>query len=214
MVVDTTRNKLLAMLQRAPAGLGTDALAAALGVTVTAARQHIVSLERDGLVKRGASVPSGGRPQQLYVISDAARETFPRQYSWFSAVLLDAMRAEMGTEKLKRTLRILGAEAAGDVVPVGTLGERAAVVTARMQELGYDARVVDKREVRGGVSIAARNCVFHTLAEKHCEVCSFDLGLIATATGASVDHEECIALGGAECRFKLRDNGGKGRNQR
>ena len=202
-MVGDTRSKILMHLKRSPSGLGTDVLAVALGVTVTAARQHLVALERDGLVARGASVPSGGRPQQLYVLTAKALETFPRQYSWFSEVLLDAMRAEMGSEKLKKTLRILGQDAAAAAGPPrGTLSERAHVLAARMHELGYDARVVEKKN--GGVEIAARNCVFHKLAEKHREVCSFDLGLIGAASGAFVDHDECIALGGSECRFKLR----------
>src|SRR5207253_1789230 len=90
--MDSTREKLVSLLHRAKDGVAVDALAKALGVTITAVRQHLVSLERDGLVTRGETVPSGGRPQQLYVLTSAGNESFPRQYSWFSDVLIARMK--------------------------------------------------------------------------------------------------------------------------
>lgn len=204
MIADGKRTKLLALLQGAKAGLAADALAGGLGITITAVRQHLVSLERDGLVGRGDSVPSGGRPQQLFVLTDKGRERFPRQYSWFAAVLLDAMRAEMGGERLQGTLRLLGQDAARSAAPAlaprASFSQRAAALAARMRELGYDADHVDQR---GSVEIVARNCVFHQLAHQHPEVCAFDLGLIGGVTGAAVDHDECIVRGGVVCRFRL-----------
>jgi predicted ArsR family transcriptional regulator len=189
-----TRQKVVELLARGDAG--TDALARDLGITVTAVRQHLVALERDGLVERGGSVPSGGRPQHMYRLTAAAKETFPRQYSWFSGVLLDAMKKELGSGKMKKTLRILGQDAGGGQAD-GSMKERTAALVGTMQKLGYDARVVDD-------GVAARNCVFHKLAVEHPEVCSFDLGLIETVAGADVEHTECIATGGRECRFRLR----------
>lgn len=198
--MDGTRQRLLTLLQRAPAGLATDALAVSLDVTPTAVRQHLVALERDGLVARGDAIPSGGRPQQLYVLTTTAQETFPRQYAWFSEVLLDTLKRELGPAKLKKTLRILGEDAGRAAQATGDLDERAAVLAQRMKQLGYDARV----EFDGDdVAIAAGNCVFHQLAVKHPEVCSFDLGLIGAVSGAHVDHHECIVKGGSVCRFHL-----------
>jgi predicted ArsR family transcriptional regulator len=197
-----TQQQMLRALQREPEGLGVEALSKQLEVTVTAVRQHLASLGRDGLVVQLASAPSGGRPAHVYALSDSAREAFPRQYSWFSEVLLDELRENVGRSGLERALRGLGEKAAG--TPVDTrepLPERAQAVVGKMTELGYDAFVAGTR--KGTVEIGARNCVFHQLATKHPEVCAFDLGLIGTAAGAAVTHEECMVRNGRLCRFKL-----------
>ncbi len=57
-----TQQDLLHALLLQPAGMSIDDLAQALTITRTAVRQHLAALERDGLVKRGATRPTGRRP--------------------------------------------------------------------------------------------------------------------------------------------------------
>jgi predicted ArsR family transcriptional regulator len=197
-----TQQQLLRALQREPHGLNVEMLSKQLEVTVTAVRQHLAALGRDGLVVKVASAPSGGRPAHVYALSESAREAFPRQYSWFSETLLGELRSRLGRAGLERTLRALGEKAAGAAPDGDTpLDARAEALVGKMTELGYDGFVVSSK--RGTVDIAARNCVFHQLAAKNPEVCQFDLGLIGTATSAAVSHDECIVRGGKVCRFKL-----------
>jgi predicted ArsR family transcriptional regulator len=75
----TQRDLLYALLHQ-PAGMSIDDLAQALAITRTAVRQHLAALERDGLVQRGATRPTGRRPEQLHQLTEQARELFPRQY--------------------------------------------------------------------------------------------------------------------------------------
>src|SRR5687767_3343387 len=92
-----TQRKLLGALHDAggSAGMSVEEIADKLGITITAVRQHLVALERDGLVTRNATRASGGRPQHLFVLTERGREGFPRQYSWFSELLLKTMREEL-----------------------------------------------------------------------------------------------------------------------
>lgn len=69
-----TQQDLLKALLYAPAGMSIDELAHSLGVTRTAIRQHLAALERDGLVMRGATRPTGRRPEQLHQLTDHAKE--------------------------------------------------------------------------------------------------------------------------------------------
>ena len=197
-----TQQQLLRALQREPEGLGVEALAQQLDVTVTAVRQHLLALGRDGLVEQVASAPSGGRPAHVYALSERARESFPRQYSWFSETLLTELRSRLGHAGLEKTLKALGERAAGaGPDSKASLPERTQALVGKMTELGYDAFVAQERKKE--TEISARNCVFHQLAREHPEVCAFDLGLIGAASGAAVTHEECIVRGGKQCRFKL-----------
>ena len=59
------QQELLQALLRHKQGLSIDLLASKLSISRNAIRQHLTSLERDGLVQKGDVAPSGGRPEQL-----------------------------------------------------------------------------------------------------------------------------------------------------
>ena len=90
------RRQLLRHLLRNKRGATVDELGQGLGVTRTAIRQHLSSLMRDGLIAPGETRASGGRPKQLFVLTDKGREAFPRHYSWFAQLLIEAMAQEHG----------------------------------------------------------------------------------------------------------------------
>ncbi|HVT53500.1 MAG TPA: HTH domain-containing protein [Dongiaceae bacterium] len=200
------RADLMAALLQDKAGLSIDELTERLGITRTAVRQHLAALEREGTVARGGVRPSGGRPQHVYVLTEAGAERFTRRYSWFADLLIGLLRSELGAEDLRERLEALGENAArallrsaaGDQRLAARLGELAAA----MRELGYETDPVNPREKE----IVARNCIFHQLAVANPEVCAFDLGLMAKFAGAKVDHVECMARGEHVCRFRF---GGK-----
>ncbi|NOQ37035.1 MAG: ArsR family transcriptional regulator, partial [Methylococcaceae bacterium] len=49
----------------------------------------------------------------------------------------------------------------------------------------------------------ARNCVYHDIAQKHQEICQFDLALISHLLNSEIELEECLAKEGSICCFKL-----------
>jgi predicted ArsR family transcriptional regulator len=180
-------------------------MAGAARVTRTAVRQHLASLMRDGLVEAGDTRPTGGRPERLYVLSPRGREEFPRRYSWFAQLLIEAMEREHGTSGLRLRLgRIAAAVVAQLQQAAPVAGDRRAKVKALaglMDGLGYDARTA--RDVDGAPAIEADNCVFHELATKNPEICHFDLALLSSYTGSKVTLHECMARGGHVCRFRF-----------
>jgi predicted ArsR family transcriptional regulator len=206
-VIDTLgerQQQLLALLLNNKAGLTVDNLSAQLQITRNAVRQHLTALERDDLVRRGETKPSGGRPEQLYLLSNRGAEMFPRRYSWFSELLIEAMAADIGREgvgaKLDQMGRAVGRQLLSSKAPPSGRATRIAALAEIMKELGYAAKVAPSP---ADDTIEANNCVFHHLAAKFPEVCRFDLGLIGAFTDAKVDHQECMVRGGRMCRFEL-----------
>lgn len=200
------RKQLLRYLLRNKAGATIDELAAAIGVTRTAVRQHLAAAIRDGLVAPGDTRPSRGRPNQLFVLTDAGKEVFPRHYAWFAQLLVEAITDEHGVAGLRTRL---GRIASAVVAQLAQRGERPAGTRERidrlselMDELGYDAHAA--REAGGLPTIEADNCVFHELARRQPEVCRFDLAVLSGYTGADVELEECMARGQHVCRFRFR----------
>lgn len=196
---------LLRQLLRMKSGLTVDELAEQLQITRNAVRQHLAALERDGLVAPGATRPSGGRPQQLYVLTDKGKELFPRHYSWFAQLVIEGIKREHGADGLSERLSSTGAQIAKQLRAqrpgLNTHAQKVEGLTALMEELGYDARSMSGAD--GAPAIEADNCVFHELAFKNPEICHFDLALMGTFTDSTVDHQECMARGGNVCRFKF-----------
>ncbi|HET9700476.1 MAG TPA: HTH domain-containing protein [Burkholderiales bacterium] len=195
---------MLRLLQQERDGLTVEDLVTRLAITRTAVRQHLAALERDGYVRQQGLRVTGGRPGLVYALTPAGNELFPKLYSWFSALVLERLRARLGPEGLAAFMRELSAEVAAGLAPrLQGLGprERVEEVARIMNGLGYDARVLAEGPVP---SIVASNCVYHHLAQEFREVCEFDLGLLEILTGQRADHTECMVRGGKVCRFPIR----------
>ncbi len=195
--------KLLRALLGAAQGASVETLCAALGVTHNAVRQHLSALIRAGFVAHGAVHPSGGRPQMRYVLTEAGRELFPRNYAGIAAGILEQLYADSGKVGVQALLadlgQRLGAAAATRVAAV-PVEEAAVVLAEQLDTLGYEAQAVRHD---GELQIEAYNCVFHTLAKTHPDVCRFDLAFMQAASGHPIQHLECLVRGGRVCRFRL-----------
>ncbi|MGQ0383071.1 MAG: helix-turn-helix transcriptional regulator [Gammaproteobacteria bacterium] len=204
-----SRNRLLRHLLRHKTGASIDELARAVGVTRTAIRQHLAALMRDAQVGAAGSRPSGGRPQRLFVLTQKGREAFPRHYSWFAQLLIEAMTSEHGAAGLRVRLGKIAAAVVAQLrqraPAAGSRRERVESLASIMDGLGYDARSAP--DTRGAHAIEADNCVFHELAMKNPNVCHFDLALLSGYTGSKVELTECMARGGHVCRFRFTPRG-------
>lgn len=203
-VLGERQRALLQCLQRHREGRSADEIAGDLGITPTAVRQHLAALERDGYVRRGESRRTGGRPGFVYRLSPEGSELFPRKYSWFSGLLLGSLQAQQGSEGLAEYLRTMAKNLAASVTAAqqgAGSPERIDTLASLMNDLGYDAEIVDQAD--GEVEVRAHNCVYHHLAEEYPALCAFDVELIGGISGKHVDHVECMVRGGQSCRFRL-----------
>ena len=202
------QQQLLHCLLQNPDGATVDDLTRSLGITHNAVRQHLTALERDEFVTRGATRPTGRRPEQTFVLSPRGRELFPRQYNWLGDLLVESLRTDEGGPALTKRMRALGKRVGeqmkGETGTSKPVAERIRKLAEAMRTIGYESAA--EAPVKKGAlpGIAAHNCVFHHLAAKYPEVCHFDLALMAAVTGAEVQHAECMVRGGNVCRFRFR----------
>lgn len=201
------REQLLRLLLERKTGRTIEELARDLHVSRNAIRQHLTSLVAEGLVTKGSMQATGGRPEQLYILSAEGHEGFPRKYSWFSELLLDSLKSEKGEAALIARFEKLGGQVGTQLQHThrlpGSASERITQLAIAMHELGYEASSTAATG-RQLPMIEASNCVFHHLAARFPEICHFDLALLATFVGRPVEHDECIVRGGQVCRFKFK----------
>ena len=200
------QKQLLKLLRGSKPGMSVDELSKGLEITRNAVRQHLSSLEGAGLVKTGTTRPSGGgRPQQLYVLTDLGQESFPRQYSWLAQLVVASVQREEGAENMGKRLNDIGAgigqQIRSQYPDLNTHEEKVEKLAEVMDQLGYNAK---SGILPGGESvIEADNCVFHQMAAKDFDICHLDRGLMETFTDSQVEQHECMARGGELCRFRF-----------
>jgi predicted ArsR family transcriptional regulator len=199
----TTQQALLRQLLWHPEGLGVEQLCDKLRVSHNAVRQHLTALGSANLIERAAPRPSGGRPGAIFAITELGRELFPRQYGHIASGLIEKLYATLGREQVMQILRALGTQLAGEQpepVDRDDVELASRQLAGRLTALGYEAAAI-KHE--GQSQIEAHNCVFHSLAARHPEVCHFDLAFLSASSGREVRHAECMVRGGRVCRFAL-----------
>lgn len=207
-VLGTRQQELLKHLQLNKRGLSVDELSRRLEITRNAIRQHLAALENAGFVTQNLTRPTGGRPEQLYILTETGSEIFPRHYNWFAQLMVESIKQESGAEALRENLNTMGTDVAKKLLVqhsgLESQQQKLEKLSEIMNQLGYSTRSVGV--IDGAPIVEADNCIFHDIAVKNPEVCQFDLALLSTFTDSTINHQECMATGGHVCRFKFTPN--------
>jgi DeoR family suf operon transcriptional repressor len=184
-----------------------DELVNAVGLSRTAVNQHLIALESGGHVRKAASRKTGGRPQHVYVLTDEGTNLlFPKQYSWFSKMLIETLRQQVGPEQVSQFMYDLGVKLSASLIPrlVGkNRAERIDEIVKIMNETGFVAKTLGPPEAGKLPRVECKNCVYHDLSKDYPEVCRFDIGFLSGLMGAEVEHQSCMQRGGEACRFRF-----------
>jgi predicted ArsR family transcriptional regulator len=201
-----SQQAVLNQLLEHKSGRTLDELVALIGLSRTAINQHLIALERDGLVRKATSRKTGGRPQHVYVLTEAGTNRFPKQYSWFSKLLMQVLREKLGEEDAGRYMYDLGVKMSAGLIPrlVGrSRVERLDEIVKIMNETGFVARTTSPSGADKLPRVECKNCVYHDLSKDYPEVCRFDIGFLSGLMGAEIEHQECMQRGGTACRFRF-----------
>jgi DeoR family transcriptional regulator, suf operon transcriptional repressor len=205
-VPGSSQQAVLDQLLEHKSGATLDELVTAVGLSRTAVNQHLMALEKDGNVSKGTPRRTRGRPQHVYVLTEKGANLFPKQYSWFSNLLLQTLRQQVGEEQVSQYMYDLGMKLSAGLIPrlVGmNRAERIAEIVKIMNETGFVARVVPPTGSEKLPRVECRNCVYHDLSKQYPEVCRFDIGFISGLMGAEVEQQACMQRGGDACRFRF-----------
>lgn len=199
------QQQILELLLENKAGLSIDEIATALNISRNAVQQHFVALERDGYIQTGVLNKTAGRPVRSFVLTEAGINSFPKQYAWFSELILTDLKNEIGSESFQRYMHKLGNNLSKSLLSQfegKQTDERIEELLKVMDGLGFKTRKMTDSGSHER-TIEACNCIYHNLAQKHEEICEFDRTLISSLLDKDIEHVECMAKGGAVCRFKI-----------
>jgi predicted ArsR family transcriptional regulator len=196
----STRREIL-RLMRVHGGLTAQQLAAELKITSMGVRRHLVTLERDGLVRVQTQRQPAGRPTYVYQLTDVGYDTFPRNYHLLATQLLDAARTRAGGAKVDDLFagrmdqliaqyepRMRGRDLAGRVAELAKIQE----------ENGYMA-VWEK--VDGGFVLKEQNCAIYRVACRFQEACEYEIELFRRLLDADIERIEHQVKGDLACTY-------------
>ena len=196
---ESTRGQIVTLLRGQTKTVND--LSEELGLTDNAVRAHLLSLERDGLIKQSGVQRGTRKPHFSYALTPEADHLFPKAYDALLNQLITVLKGRFAPKALKEVLREVGRSlAAGH--PSGkraSLESRAQNALGVLAALGGAARLEkDNRRLL----ISSQLCPLGAAVEQHPEVCQLAEALVAEIVGVPVQ-ERCDRSGSPRCRFEL-----------
>ncbi len=198
----STRQEILVLLKK-NGGLTVDDLAKSLQITPMGVRQHLASLESDGLVQTTQVRHKVGRPSFLYRLSETAEASFPKDYVNLVKFLLAELEKTDGPERVRELFHhyaaLLKAEwenrLNGADLPV-----RLRILHDLLAEDGNMPELASTEE---GYDLIIHNCRIADLTKANPSLCLHDQIMQDCLETAQVTKHECIANGDHSCRYAI-----------
>lgn len=200
------QQKILQFLVKEKEGMTVEQFSKLLNISKSAIHQHLTILDRDGFIKKAASLQTGGRPGTRFVLTDKGIHIFPKHYNLIAKMLINLIKQKLGSEELSNYLKELGvsiADSKKNLMVGKSIEEKVEVTVAIMEELGYEAQLSETEENKDHLTIDAFNCVFHDIAQTNNEVCEMDLSLLSQLLDRKIEHSHCLAKGACKCSFVI-----------
>lgn len=201
---DSTRGRIVILLRGKQRTVNE--LAEELELTDNAVRAHLLSLERDGLVRQGGVQRGHRKPHFAYELTPEAERLFPKAYDALLNGLITALKGRLPPEALEEVLREVGRSLAASQV-------------SERRSVDFEGRVQKALEVLkaiggspmverddGRLLIRSGGCPLSAAVVEHPEVCGLAEALVAEIVGVPV-REHCDRGESPKCCFELKDPG-------
>jgi predicted ArsR family transcriptional regulator len=193
----STRGRIVVLLRGAAKTVNE--LAAELELTDNAVRAHLLSLERDGLIRQSGIQRGTRKPHFAYELTTEAESLFPKAYDALLNQLIAVLKGRLTPKALKEILREVGRSLAGNQTSGGDLESRVGKGLTALEAIGGSARV-EKEE--GKFFIRSGSCPLAIAVAEHPEVCQTAESLLTEVIGAKV-REQCDREGSPQCAFEV-----------
>lgn len=177
-------------------------LAAELELTDNAVRAHLLSLERDGLIRQRGVQRGTRKPHFTYELTSEAESLFPKAYDALINQLISSLKGRLTPAALDEILREVGrslAVNANSDRTKGGLETRIDKALSALEAIGGAAQLEkegDKLVIRSG------SCPLASAVAEHPEVCRLTEALLAEIIGKNVQ-ERCDRDGPPRCAFEI-----------
>ena len=197
---DSTRGRVVSLL-RGKSGTVTE-LAEALGLTDNAVRAHLLSLERDGLVRQSGVQRGARKPHYAYELTDEAERLFPKAYDALLNQLITTLKGRLPPSAIEDVLREVGRSLAARHSSDGGSEDLEARLRNVLEILKAIGGTPGLEREDGKLVIRSGGCPLAAAVVEHPEVCELAEALVAEVVGLPV-RESCDRSATPKCRFEV-----------
>jgi len=196
-----TRQKILILLKK-NGGMTNEELSNFLQITPMGVRQHLLSLEKKGIITYNTVRHGIGRPNFVYRLTNKADRYFPSNYDNFAMEILKDLEDLEGREAIERLFRrrkerILSKSR--EILGNGhSLKEKIDIMSGFLSDKGY---LVEVSSNGAGYTLRQFNCPIKAISQTYFEVCKNELDLYRELFGDGVERKECMSKGDLSCEY-------------
>ena len=177
-------------------------LAAEMEMTDNGVRAHLLSLERDGLIRQRGIQRGTRKPHFAYELTEEAETLFPKAYDALLNQLIAVLKGRLTHAALEDVLREVGRSLAANATSdrgKASVESRIGRALSALEAIGGSARV----EKEGNkFIISSGSCPLATAVAEHPEICQLTEALLAQIIGEKV-RERCNREGSPRCCFEI-----------
>lgn len=196
---ESTRGQIVTMLRASPCTV--DELAGKLRLTDNAIRAHLLTLERDGLVRQSGLRRGPRKPHFTYALTPEADSLFPKAYDALLNQLIAVLKNRLKPEEIEDVLREVGrAVASGAPEGEGADLEKRVHTAVRVLETLGGATEIEQGDDK--IVIRGHGCPLAAAVSVHPEVCHLAETLVAEIVKVPVK-EHCDRSESPKCHFEI-----------
>lgn len=201
-----TRRALLELLKR-DGEQDAARLAAQLGITAMAVRQHLYALADEGLVEYRDEPRPLGRPAKLWRLTSAADRFFPDAHADLTVALIGSLREALGEDGIEQVLaaraKTLTDGYRRRLDGAATLRGRLNALARIRSEEGYMASV--ERAEDGAYYLLENHCPICVAATACQGICRIEQAVFQAVLGndVTVERTEHILAGARRCAYRV-----------
>jgi predicted ArsR family transcriptional regulator len=203
MEESSTKQKILTHLKKSD-HLTVAELSRRMGITPMAVRQHLMTLEKKGIIQYEAKKYGVGRPVFLYSLTERAEGIFPKAYGTFLTDMLRTLEEMDGKRKLDKLFRLrkehLLAEKRKSLSGLGTLPEK---LSKLAEELEADGFMAELSQDKDNFILKQFNCPIKGVSSEFTQPCKYELELYRDLLGTGVSRPECQREGDPACVYLI-----------
>lgn len=203
---NTTRKRILLLLKK-NGSMSVDGLSKEVSITPMGVRQHLLILERNGIVEYVTRKHGVGRPGFLYRLTDKANDFFPNGYQEFSMDILIDIENSDGKDKIDGIFKRRKERAVAEIIKllsgVDNLTDRLHAFADVLQNSGC---IVELDENSNCFWLKQFNCPILKIALKFKEACYYDLQLFKEIIREDVVRQQCLSDGDHACVYAIPKN--------
>jgi predicted ArsR family transcriptional regulator len=196
-----SRQKIIMLLKKTEC-MTVAELSRQIGITPMAVRQHLMALERQGIIRYVVKKSGIGRPVFLYRLTDKADNIFPKAYEKLINDVFRALEKTDGKRKIEKIFELrkerLLTEYRSAISNSNPLSTKVATLADLLNADGY---MVEMEETSKKFNLRLYNCPISGVAYEFGQACKYELQLYKELLNIDVQREQCQREGAPACTY-------------